>query len=34
MRFLTGFQLGAITCLLMFIFAAWMGWLPAPEWAG
>jgi hypothetical protein len=32
MRFQTGFYLGAGTCLLAFILAAWIGWLPPPEW--
>jgi len=27
---MTSFQLGAITALLMFILALWMGWLPEP----
>lgn len=27
-RYLTGFQLGSITALVLFIVALWMGWLP------
>lgn len=28
-RFLTGFQLGSISAILVFMLAVWAGWLPA-----
>jgi hypothetical protein len=29
LRFLTGFQIGSITALILMILALWTGWLPA-----